>query len=66
MSAISAIVDSLEEARNQAVELVADSVGDPVAASPMNNSVDLLLFMSCVLVWLSAGVLGKNAEMFSV
>ena len=40
MSAISAIVDSLEEARNQAVELVADSVGDPVAASPMNNGVD--------------------------
>jgi len=40
MSAISAIVDSLEEARNQAVELVADSVGDPVAASPMNNGAD--------------------------
>lgn len=40
MSAISAIVDSLEEARNQAVELVADPVGDSAAVSSMNNGVD--------------------------
>ena len=40
MSAISAIVDSLEEARNQAVELVADPVGDSAAVSSMNNGGD--------------------------